>query len=177
MADIHGSPADAPQMPQAAGPGSAPVPFGGPLPSEPPGYGVSLDLADAASEVMSGIPAMPGLSEQPWAHDAAAGTADAPYHPGSISPVNAAGDPDAGGRDDVAGTVQGAVDAATARWQEFERDTYGQGSTYGDLMTFPPSPLDPGAGVGNTSPTGGFYDPPRGYGGAQGAPGYEGEAQ
>ena len=177
MADIHGSPADAPQNPQAASAGSAPVPFGGSLPSEPPGYGVSLDLSDAAAEVMSGIPAMPGLSEQPWAHDISAGTADAPYYPGSISPVYAAGDDDAGGRDDVAATVQGAVDAATARWHEFQADTYGQGSTYGDLMHFPPSPLDPGVGVGNTSPSGGFYDPPRGYGGEQGAPGYQGEAQ
>jgi hypothetical protein len=59
---------------------------------------------------------------------------------------------------------------------EFQADTYAQGSTYGDLMHFPPSPLDPGAGVGNTEPLGGFYDPDRDYGGTQGAPGYQGEA-
>lgn len=179
MADIHGSPADAPQMPQASGPGPAPVPYGSADQSpQPPGYGLAaLELADAGARVMSGIPSMPGLSEQPWAHDAAAGTADAPYYAGSISPIDAAGDNDAGGRDDVAGDVAGAVANATARWHEFQADTFGQGSTYGDLMTFPPSPLDPGAGVGNTSPAGGFFDPPRGYGGTQGAPGYEGEAQ
>lgn len=167
MADIHGSPAAAAQNPQATSPGTAPVPYGGARPSEPPGYGVSLDLADAAAEVMS----FPGLSmstvtEQPWAHDVAAGTADAPYYPGSISPINAAGDPDAGGRDDVSSTVQGAVDAATARWREFQADTFGQGSVYGDLMTLPPSPLDPGVGaLGTTDPSGAFYDPPRNYGG------------
>jgi hypothetical protein len=43
-------------------------------------------------------------------------------------------------------------------------------------MHFPPSPLDPGAGVGNTAPIGGFYDPDRDYGGMQGAPGYQGPA-
>ena len=177
MADIHGSPADAAQNPQASSAGSAPVPYSGARPSEPPGYGVSLDPVDAAAEVMNGIPSMPGLSEQPWAHDIAAGTADAPYYAGELSPINAAGDPDAGGRDDVAATVAEAVANATARWHEFQSDTFGQGSVYGDLMTFPPSSLDPGAGVGNTSPEGGFYDPPRGYGGTQGAPGYEGKAQ
>ena len=129
MADIHGSPASAAQNPQAMSAGTAPVPYAGPRPSEPPGYAVTLDLGDAASEVMSGIPPMPGLSESPAAHDIAAGTADAPYYPGMISPVDAMGD------------------------------------------------ADPGAGVGNTAPTGGFYDPVREYGGAQGAPGYEGEAQ
>ena len=177
MADIHGSPASAAQNPQAAGAGSAPVPFPGSLPAEPPAYGAVLDLTDAGAAVMSGIPSMPGLSEQPWAHDADAGPPDAPYYPGPLAPIDTAGDPDAGGRDDVAATVAQAVANATARWQEFQSDTFGQGSTYGDLVHFPPSPLDPGAGVGNTMPTGGFYDPPRVYGGAQGAPGYEGEAQ
>lgn len=111
MADIHGSPANEPQGPQAPSPGPAP----------------------------------------------------APYEPGSPVPVFTGGDPDPGGRDDVAGTVDGAVAAATARWHELQSDTFGQGSVIGDLMTFPPGPLDPGAGVGNTSPLGGFYDPPREY--------------
>jgi hypothetical protein len=45
-------------------------------------------------------------------------------------------------------------------------------------MALPPSPLDPGVGsLGITNPSGGFYDPPRGYGGAQGAPAYEGGTQ
>jgi hypothetical protein len=45
----------------------------------------------------------------------------------------------------------------------------------GDLMVFPPIGEDPSAGVGNTLPTAAFYEPPRGYGGAGGAPGYGGE--
>jgi hypothetical protein len=178
MADIHGSPGDAAQMPQAGNSGSAPVPYAGADQSpEPPDYAADLGpLGDPAASVMAGVAGL-GTTESAAAHDIAAGLADAPYYPGSISPIDAAGDPDAGGRDDVAATVAGAVAAATARWHEFQADTFGQGSTYGDLMSFPPSPLDPGAGVGNTTPTGGFYDPPRGYGGQQGAPGYEGEAQ
>ena len=177
MADIHGSPADAAQMPQAVNAGPAPVPYAGADQSpEPPDYGVSLELGDAAAEVMNGIPSMAGLSESAAAHDINAGLVT-PYYAGAISPVDAAGDNDAGGRDDVAATVAGAVANATDRWHEFQSDTFGQGSTYGDLMHFPASPLDPGAGVGNTSPTGGFYDPDRDYGGAQGAPGYQGEAQ
>jgi hypothetical protein len=176
MADIHGSPADYAQNPQAASAGTAPVPYHGVMPSEPPVYAVTLELEDAAAQVMNGIPAMPSVSESAGAHDIAAGLADAPYYAGPLVPIDAIGDADAGGRDDVAGTVAGAVAAATARWREFEADTFGQGSVIGDLMHFPPSPLDPGAGVGNTTPSGGFYDPPRGYGGEQGAPGFQGEA-
>lgn len=98
-----------------------------------------------------------------------------PYFAGQVAPVNAMGDDDAGGRDDVSATVAGSVDAANARWHEFQSGTFGLGSTIGDLVDFPPSPLDPGAGVGNTAPTAAFYDPPRGYGGPEGAPGYGGE--
>lgn len=163
MADIHGSPGDAPQMPQAPTAGSAPVPYAGPnLQPEPGTYAVDLGpLADAGAQVMSGVTGL-GTTESAAAHDIAAGLADAPYFPGSLSPVNAAGDADAGGRDDVAATVGGAVDAATARWRELQSDL-GAGGTIGDLMTFPPGPLDPGAGVGNIAPMGGFYDPPREY--------------
>lgn len=165
MADIHGSPADSPLMPQASSPGSAPVPYqGGDQQPEPPDYAVDLGpLVDAASEVMSGIAPGNSVTESAVAHSIPAGLADAPYYPGSISPIDAMGDSDAGGRDDVAGDVMGAVANATARWHEFQADTYGQGSTIGDLMHFPPGPLDPGAGVGNVSPLGGFYDPPREY--------------
>ena len=47
---------------------------------------------------------------------------------------------------------------------EHEADTHAQGSVLGDIMTLPPSPLDPGVGsTGVTDPAGGFYDPPRGY--------------
>ena len=177
MADIHGSPASAAQNPQATSAGSAPVPYHGADQSpEPPAYAVSLDLADAAAEVMTGIPAMPGLSESAAAHDIAAGLADAPYYAGAVSAIYTGGG-SAGNRDDVAGTVAGSVDAATGRWRALEADMLPQGTAYGDLVDFPPSPLDPGAGVGNTAPTGGFYDPVREYGGVQGAPGYQGEAQ
>jgi len=166
MTEIHGSPGDAPQMPAAPGPGPAPVPYAGAdLSPEQPDYAADLGpVADAGSTVMA--PAY-GVTESPAAHDVAAGLADAPYYPGDLSPIDAAGDDDAGGRDDVSGTVGGAVAAAEARFAEHQADTYGLGSTIGDLMTFPPGPLDPGAvgGLkGGTDPAGSFYDPPRGGG-------------
>ena len=162
MADIHGSPALEAQNPQAPGAGSAPVPFRGPLPSEPPQYGVRMPMDDAASVVMAGIPSMPGLTESAAAHDIAAGTADAPYYAGAISPIHTMGDGDADDLDDVSGTVQGAVDSATARWKMHMADAHA-GGKIGDLMVFPPEALEAG-GVGNVMPTGGFYDPPRDYG-------------
>jgi hypothetical protein len=177
MADIHGSPASAAQNPQATTAGSAPVPYRGPRPPEPPLYGVGMPMSDAAGEVMNGIAPMPGIvTEAAAAHDIGAGLADAPYYPGPLSPIYVGGDGDPGGRDDVAGDVAGAVASATARWQEHQRYTFTQGDTSGDLMHFPPSALDPGAGVGNTAPVGAFYDPTREYGGEQGAPGYQGPA-
>ena len=100
-----------------------------------------------------------------------------PYSGGPVDPVMVMGDADPGGRDNVAATFAGSVANANARLHELQSDTFGLGSTIGDLVAFPPSPLDPGAGVGNTAPTAGFYDPPREYGGEQGAPGYQGEAQ
>src|ERR1017187_3777194 len=168
MADIHGSPGDPGlQMPQASSPGPAAVPYAGADQSpQPPDYGVpEAVFADVGAAVMSGVTGL-GTTESPAAHDIAAGTVDAPYYPGDISPINAMGDNDAGGNDDVAGTVAGAVAAADARWHEFQSDTFGIGSTYGDIVTLPPSPLDPGVGsLGTTDPEGHFYDPPRDYGG------------
>lgn len=88
----------------------------------------------------------------------------APYDPGQPGPINAMGDADAGGRDDVAGDVAGAVANAEARYHEHMSDTYGLGSTIGDTVTLPPSPIDPGVGsTGTTDPAGAFYDPPRDY--------------
>ena len=88
----------------------------------------------------------------------------APASPGDPDPILVGGNADAGGRDDVAGTVAGAQAAAEARSHEHQSDTYGLGSTIGDVMTLPPSPLDPGVGTtGTTEPSGGFYDPPRNY--------------
>lgn len=148
MAEIHGSPGDAPQMPAAPNSGPAPVPYGGTdLSPEPPGYAADLGpLGDGAASVMAGVTNL-GTTEDPSAHDLAAGTVDAPYYPGALSPIDAAGDPDAGGRDDVSATVAGAVANATGRWQEFQGDTFGQGSTYGDLMDLPQSPMNPAVGT------------------------------
>ena len=64
----------------------------------------------------------------------------APYSGGSPDPVLAGGDADAGGRDDVSGTVAGAQAAAEARYHEHESDTYPQGSTIGDLVDMTPGP-------------------------------------
>jgi len=89
----------------------------------------------------------------------------APYATSALSPIYVGGDADPGGRDDVGGSVAEAVSNAEARYGEHQRDTYGQGSTIGDVMTLPPSPLDPGVGsLGITDPSGAYYDPPRNYG-------------
>lgn len=58
----------------------------------------------------------------------------APYEPGSASPILVGGDADAGGRDPVSGTADGAVAAQAARLGELEGDTHGQGSVIGDLL-------------------------------------------
>ena len=93
-----------------------------------------------------------------------AGPPPAPYYAGSISPISSPVNGDADEQDDVAGTVDGAVAAANARWGLAQQDTYHQGSVIGDLVTLPPSPLDPGVGtLGTTDPSGSYYDPPRGY--------------
>lgn len=90
----------------------------------------------------------------------------APYDPGTPSRILAHGDADAGGRDDVAGSVAAAQAAAEARYHEHMTDTYGQGSVIGDLMAMPPTGLDPAASSpGTTLPWGSLYDPPRNYGG------------
>jgi len=62
----------------------------------------------------------------------------APEAAGSPDGIYAGGDADAGGRDDVAGTVAGAQAAAEARYREHQGDTYGQGSQIGDGMDLPP---------------------------------------
>lgn len=109
---------------------------------------------------MADIHGSPGDAPQDGVYDA---PVMAPYEPGRISPVYAGGDDDAGGRDDVAGTVAGAMANAQARYLEHESDTFAQGSVLGDVVTLPPSPLDPGVGsLGETDPSGAYYDPPRG---------------
>lgn len=104
--------------------------------------------------------------ERPAQMPASAFDIQAPYDAGSLSPIQVHGDADAGGRDDVAGSVAAAQAAAEARYREHQGDTYGQGSTIGDLMQMPASGLDPAASSpGTTDPAGSYYDPPRSYNG------------
>jgi hypothetical protein len=58
--------------------------------------------------------------------------------PETPHPVTFPGDADPGGRDIVSATVMGAVTNAEARYGELRGDTYGQGSTIGDLLDLPP---------------------------------------
>ncbi len=153
-----------PQMPQAASPGPAPVPYGGPgfalAPSQlAPVPDVPSGLAPGAG-VLTGVTGANHVTEAPLAAPNVN-----PYDAGSPQAVYTGGAADPGGRDDVAGAVAAAVAAAEARFGEHQTDTYGQGSTIGDLMSFPASPLDTPAGPGGTDPSGHYYDPPRGYGG------------
>ena len=80
----------------------------------------------------------------------------APYSPGEPQPIAFYGDADPGGRDDVAGTVAGAVAAAEARYREHQTDTYQQGSQIGDAMALPPTSTTGTVG-------GAYYDPNRTY--------------
>ena len=57
-----------------------------------------------------------------------------------ISPIRFTADSDPGGQDIVSATVAGSVAAANARLAELQADTYGQGSTIGDLMVTPAGP-------------------------------------
>ena len=205
MADVHGSPADPGlQMPQLAGAGPAAVPYGGAdLSPEPPDYAAAdLDMSPADGYVLHGVTNL-GTTQDASAYDVNGNPGPSPlatpYYAGTPSPILAHGDDDAGGRSPLGATVAEAVANSTARWQELQSDTFTPGpvvgtvvqnepnlsgaghpqqqsSVIGDLMQFPPSHLDPGAGVGNTAPEGGFFDPDRDYGGTQGAPGYQGEA-
>ena len=143
MADIHGSPGDAPQMPAATGPGPAPAPYGGSdLSPEPPAYAVDgVSFAAPGAEVMNGVSGN-GVQESGYAHDISAGLV-APYAPGTPSLIAVHGDADAGGRDDAAGTVAGAVANAEARYLEYQSDAVTAGpSQIGDAMTIPLPPED-----------------------------------
>ena len=156
------APAAPPQMPQAPTPGPAPVPYTGPDELGQVHYaatGVSFRLPGA--DVLASAEGGP-LQESAYAHDVNAGLV-VDYVPGSPQPVAFPGAADAGGRDDVSGTVAGAVAAAEARYVEHEGDTHPAGSTIGDLLPMPPGPLDPGAAPGEASPSGAYYDPPRSY--------------
>jgi hypothetical protein len=178
VADIHGSPGSAPQMPAREGAGPEPVPYSGTdLSPEPPVYSVpDVTFGAPGAEVLDGVTGNK-VQESAYAHAVDAGVVT-PYYGGAIGPIQVHGDADAGGRDIVSGTVAGAVAAREAFYLENQSEAIQPGpGTIGDLMTFPAAGEDPGAGAGNTNPTGAFYDPGRDYGGAQGAPGYQGDAQ
>ena len=152
------------QMPQA-GAGPAPVPYRGPDERpEPPVYGAAPPLGPDAGGATGGV--MDGVSGASHVTSSALAAPNPnPYEAGSTAPVLFHADADPGGRDIVSGTVAGAVAAAEARFGELQGDTYGLGSHVGDLLAFPPNPLDPGAGsLGETLPAGHYYTPPRGYG-------------
>jgi hypothetical protein len=76
-----------------------------------------------------------------------------------VSPVQFTADNDAGGRDIVSGTTGGAQAAAAARLAELQSDTFGQGSTIGDVLTLPASDMNPAVGVLGNPPFEGPYFP------------------
>ena len=160
--DTPPPPNGVPQMPQASMPGIAPVPYTGPNELGQPYYSPEpVTFSTPGVEVLA--PAEGGLlQESTYAHDVNAGLV-ASYVPGSISPIVFPGEANAGGRDDVAGTVAGAVANAEARMLEQEGDTHPAGSTIGDLTPMPPGPIDPGGAPGEALPSGAYYDPPRSY--------------
>ncbi len=146
------APSEPPQMPGAPNAGPAPVPYGGPgsvlAPSQlAPVPDVSPALGPGAG-VLIGVTGADHVTESPLAAPDVN-----PYEPGSPQAIYVGGDADAGGRDIVAGSVDGAVAAAHAWLGELQGDTYGQGSQIGDPVDLPGTTL------------GGFYDPPRDYGG------------
>src|SRR5258708_3270893 len=146
------------QMPQATSPGPAPVPYAGPGMAIAPDMlapvpYVTPGLSDAAG-VLIGVTGANHVTEAPLRAPNVN-----PYDPGSPQAILVGGDADPGGRDIVSGTVAGSVSAAHAWLGELQGDTYGQGSRIGDLMGLPPRT------AGGESDGGGFYDPPRDYGG------------
>lgn len=157
MADIHPAPVPSMMMPSLNTPGPE-FPHGPADVNDGSGsdYGAPpTSWGMVGDDVMSG--AQGGLlQESSYAHDVNAG-AVAPYYAGSISPIFVGGDNDAGGRDDVSGTVAGAVAAAEARFNEYQSDVLPQGAAYGDLMNLPVTLPSGEAAVGS------FYDPPRDY--------------
>jgi hypothetical protein len=162
MADIHGSPGDAPQLPAAPGAGPAPVPYSG-ADLSPQEYGpeIAAPRDPGSMDVMAGVSGN-GVQESGYAHDPGAGLVT-PFYGGAISPVDAMGDPDAGGRDDVADSVAGAVTAAEARYHEHASDATNTGpSQIGDALAL--TPVDSNPGVGDNSPWGPFPpgEPPSG---------------
>lgn len=156
MADIHGSPADVPHLPAAPDSGAAPVPYAGADQSpEPQDYGpaVVTPRDPGSMDVMAGVSGN-GVQESAVAHDMNAGLVT-PYYGGPLAPVDAMGDADAGGRDDVADTVAGAVASAEARYHEHASDATAPGpGQIGDELAL--TPIDSNPAVGDNAPWGPF---------------------
>lgn len=76
-----------------------------------------------------------------------------------LAPIQFTADGDAGGRDIVSGTTDGAVAAAAARLAELQSDTFGQGSVIGDLLDLPHSPMNPAVGTLDDPPFEGPFFP------------------
>jgi hypothetical protein len=149
-------------MPQADTPGPAPVPYGGPSWPMAPDSGAPLPDVSPSSTPGAGV--LAGVTGANYVSEAPVTAPNPnPYEAGAINPIYVGGDADPGGRDIVSASVAGAVANAEARFGELAGDTYALGSQVGDTFTFPPSPLDPGAGPGLTDPEGHYYDPPRSY--------------
>ena len=78
-----------------------------------------------------------------WATGVREGTAPVGSVPAThanvgTSSITVPGDSDPGGRDVVADSVAGAVGNTEARYHELQGDTYGAGSTIGDVLDLPP---------------------------------------
>jgi hypothetical protein len=127
-AQMPAAPNSGPAAVPHAGEGAAPYDIQAPLSGIPPGIG-------AAAGVLVGVTGANHVTESPLAAPNVN-----PYEAGAPQPVYAGGDADAGGRDDVAAAVAGAVANAEARFREHQTDTYGQGSQIGDYLTLPEVP-------------------------------------
>jgi hypothetical protein len=99
----------------------------------------TADLSGRKSVIMPTTPTGAGLVLD---HPGAAGHDAGRLHPAGTggrgtSPVAFPGDADPGGRDPVAASAAEAVANTEARYHELAADTYGAGSTIGDVMDLP----------------------------------------
>jgi hypothetical protein len=96
----------------------------------------------AGVSVMAITPGVPAAPDSSWATPAASvppvvGSLPREQAVAGTSPVAFPGDADPGGRDTVAASVAEAVANTEARYHELAGDTYGAGSTIGDVMDLP----------------------------------------
>lgn len=112
---------------------------------------------------MAITPMVPGAPDEPWSTPArppgpVVGGLPVSHEvvPGGQG-IAFTGDADPGGRDPVAASVAEAVTNEEARYTELAADTYGAGSTIGDVMTLPPVVSDISQHTGGTNAT--SYNP------------------